>query len=218
MSVDSYVHKGMPIQVIIRIKPEPYQRQDLKTFENKISLNDQYDMRNSLNNINILYSYIFPLLYIARDEFITNGAIFEQPDSFRANFEDSFGKYVSALVQGVNYTLFTFGSKGSGKTFALEGNHTETGLYLLFYDKLFMELESKRAGIFEELQAESNRNNNVMEANFSYKIRMKFVEIKDEGIVDLLQNFNHYKQPIQVVRQNMLLFFIKYYLLLLVIH
>lgn len=81
-----------------------------------------------------------------------------------------------------------------------------------------MELESKRAGIFEELQAESNRNNNVMEANFSYKIRMKFVEIKDEGIVDLLQNFNHYKQPIQVVRQNMLLFFIKYYLLLLVIH
>lgn len=45
MSVDSYVHRGIPIQVFIRIKPEPYQRQDLKTFENKISLNDQYDMR-----------------------------------------------------------------------------------------------------------------------------------------------------------------------------
>ena len=48
MSVDSYVHRGVPIQVFIRIKPEPYQRQDLKTFENKISLNDQYDLRKLL--------------------------------------------------------------------------------------------------------------------------------------------------------------------------
>jgi hypothetical protein len=100
----------------------------------------------------------------------------------------------------VNYSLFTFGSKGSGKTFALEGNHTETGLYLLFYDKLYLELESKRAGIFEELQSHSRQNSSSMiEANFSYKIRMKYIELKDEGIIDLLQNFNHYRQPIQLV-------------------
>jgi hypothetical protein len=73
----------------------------------------------------------------------------------------------------------------------------------LFYDKLFLELESKRAGIFEELTNHSKMNSTSMvEANYSYKIRMKFVEIRDEGIIDLCQNFNYYKQPVQLVSNN----------------
>lgn len=44
MSLDSYVHKGVPIECFIRIKPEPYQRKDLRVYDNKISLMDQYDM------------------------------------------------------------------------------------------------------------------------------------------------------------------------------
>lgn len=178
MSLDSYIHRGYPIECFIRIKPEPYQRQDLKSYENKISLMDQYDM--------------------PRDEFISNGGIFEQPDAFRINYNQSFSKYISALVQGVNSTLFNFGSKGSGKTFAYEGNTSEGGLYSLLIDNLFYELDSKRAGIYEEADNYTKSNAQILESNFSYKVKMKYIEITNEGVVDLLQKFNYYKQPVQV--------------------
>lgn len=45
MSVDSYIHRGVPIEVFIRVKPEPYNKQDLNVYENKITLLDQYDTR-----------------------------------------------------------------------------------------------------------------------------------------------------------------------------
>ena len=180
MSVDSYVHRGVPIEIFIRLKPEPYNKQDLSVYENKITLLDQYDT--------------------PKDEFITNGAIFQQPGAYATGFENHFAKYVSALVQGVNYTLFTFGAKNSGRTFSLEGNLSETGLYQLFVDKIFYELESKKNGLAEEMVNNARQNQSqVFDASFTYKVRMKFVEIKDEGINDLLQNYNYYKQPIQLM-------------------
>ena len=179
MSLESYVHKGVPLECFIRIKPEPYQRQDLKTYDRKISLLDQYDM--------------------PRDEFITNGEIFEHPDSFRTGFNDHFSKYVTALVQGVNYSLFTFGSKGSGKTFALEGNTSEFGLYNLFTDNIFYALEQKRAGLYEEANEYTKTHNEVLDTSYSYKVKMKYVEIRNESVVDLLQSLNYYKQPVQTV-------------------
>ena len=45
-NLESYIHKGVPIDCCIRIKPEPYQRKDLRVYENKISLLDQYDRGN----------------------------------------------------------------------------------------------------------------------------------------------------------------------------
>ena len=43
-------------------------------------------------------------------------------------------------------------------------------------------------------------NHQVFDASFTYKVRMKYVEIKDEGLTDLLQSYNYYKQPLQLVR------------------
>ena len=168
---------GVITEIMIKIKPEPQQRTDLKVYENKISLLDQYDR--------------------AIDEFITNGAILESSDAIRNTFESTVGKYIGFVVHGVNLTLFTFGAKSSGKTFSLQGNQNESGILGLLIETLFGNLESKHAGIVEEMQ-----RLNAPEAEmttFSYSVRMKYVELRDEGIIDLLQKYNYYKQPCQLI-------------------
>jgi hypothetical protein len=168
---------GVITEIMIKIKPEPQQRTDLKVYENKISLLDQYDR--------------------AIDEFITNGAILESSDAIRNTFESTVGKYIGFVVHGVNLTLFTFGAKSSGKTFSLQGNQNESGILGLLVETLFGNLESKHAGIVEEMQ-----RLNAPEAEmttFSYSVRMKYVELRDEGIIDLLQKYNYYKQPCQLI-------------------
>lgn len=168
---------GVPIEIMIKIKPEPQQRTDLKVFENKISLLDQYDR--------------------AVDEFITNGAILESSDAIRNTFESTVGKYLGFVVHGVNLTIFTFGAKGSGKSFALQGSQSESGLLGLLVETLFANLDSKHSAIVEEMQ---KLNIPEVEATtFTYSVRMKYVEIRNEGFIDLLQKFNYYKQPCQLV-------------------
>jgi hypothetical protein len=76
--MDQNAQLGVPIEIMIRIKPEPQQRNDLKVYENKISLLDQYDR--------------------AIDEFITNGAILETSDAIRSTFESTIGKYLGFVV------------------------------------------------------------------------------------------------------------------------
>ena len=84
---------------------------------------------------------------------------------------------------------------------------TESGLYSLFVENIFTSLEGKRAGILEDL---SNLNNVEAESTaFSYNVRMKFVEFKDEIAVDLLQKYNYYKQPVQVVIKKYKISFIQ---------
>ena len=161
---------------MIKIKPEPQQRIDLKIYENKISLLDQYDR--------------------AVDEFITNGAILESADAIRNTFESTVGKYLGFVVHGVNLSIFTFGSKGSGKTFSLQGNQSESGVLGLLVETLFANLESKHAAIVEEMQ---KLNVPEVEATtYTYSVRMKYVEVRDEGVIDLLQKYNYYKQPAQI--------------------
>ena len=175
--MDQNAQLGVPVEIMIRIKPEPQQRNDLKVYENKISLLDQYDR--------------------AIDEFITNGAILETSDAIRSTFESTIGKYLGFVVHGVNLTIFTFGSKGSGKTFSLQGNENESGVLGLLVESLFGNLESKHGAIIEEMQ---KLNVPEVEAtSFTYSVRMKYVEIRDETIIDLLQKYNYYKQPAQLV-------------------
>jgi len=175
--MDQNAQLGVPIEIMIRIKPEPQQRIDLKVYENKISLLDQYDR--------------------AIDEFITNGAILETSDAIRSTFESTIGKYLGFVVHGVNLTIFTFGAKGSGKTFSLQGNENESGVLGLLVESLFGNLESKHGAIIEEMQ---KLNVPEVEATtFTYSVRMKYVEIRDEAIIDLLQKYNYYKQPAQLV-------------------
>ena len=161
------LNKSVQIEIIVKVKPEPYQRQDLRIYENKISLLDKYDR---------------PV-----EEFITNGTIFEQTDSFRNNFDNIFKKYLAALIQGVNFTIFTFGPKSTGKTFSLEGNTNESGVYSLFIENLFTILESKRDAIIEEIQGSESPE--LESTTFMFNVKMRFAEIRDDPVIDLLQKF-----------------------------
>lgn len=44
MSLSSYVHKGVPLEVFVRIRSDPNPKQDIKVFENKVSLLDENNM------------------------------------------------------------------------------------------------------------------------------------------------------------------------------
>lgn len=175
--MDQNIQQGVPVEIMIKIKPEPNVRTDLRVYENKISLLDNYDR--------------------AIDEFITNGAILDQPDAIRQTFDSTIGKYLGFVVHGVNLTLFTFGSKSSGKSFALLGSQNESGILPLLVENLFANLETKHAAIVDEMQKLSVPE---MEAtNYTYGVRMKYVELRDETAIDLLTKYNYYKQPTQVL-------------------
>jgi hypothetical protein len=92
-----------------------------------------------------------------------------------------------ALTEGVNVSVFLFGATGSGKTHSLEGSNTEPGLANLFADSLFNLLEDKRF-----------KNG----GGFQFQIKMKYVEILDEEVRDLLSGgggFGGSSRNLQVV-------------------
>jgi len=136
---------------------------------------------------------------LAIDEFITNGQIFEQVDAFKSNFDSVFRKYLNGIMQGISFSLFTFGSKSSGKTFALEGNSNESGVYTLLIENLFYMLDQKRNGILEAIANSGSEYPDIEATTFTYNVRMKFIELKDEVPIDLLQKFNNYRQAIQIL-------------------
>jgi hypothetical protein len=77
-------------------------------------------------------------------------------------------------------SVFTFGSTGSGKTHALEGNQTDPGIVSLIADNIFNILEDKR-------YRQGGAYPGASGTNFSFSIKMRYVEIVDEEIYDLLQ-------------------------------
>jgi hypothetical protein len=95
-------------------------------------------------------------------------------------FDTSFGSYLRALSEGVNVSIFAFGATGSGKTHALEGNQTGPGLVSLIADNVFNIMEDKRyrqSGVHPEASG----------TNFSFSIKVRYIEIVEEEIHDLLQ-------------------------------
>jgi hypothetical protein len=67
------------------------------------------------------------------------------PDSSTIHiFNESFPAYVRAIVEGINVSVFTYGSTGSGKTHTLEGHNGDEGLVSLISENLFNILEEKR--------------------------------------------------------------------------
>ena len=72
-------------------------------------------------------------------------------------------------------TVFMFGSTGSGKTHCLEGSNSDPGLASLIGDNLFNVMEDKRF------------RTSTGQGNFQFQIKMRYVEIVDEEVRDLLQ-------------------------------
>ena len=95
-------------------------------------------------------------------------------------FDTSFPPYLRALSEGVNISVFTFGASGSGKTHALEGNQTDPGIVSLIADNVFNILEDKR-------YRSGGAHPDAGGSNFSFSIKVRYVEVVDEEIFDLLQ-------------------------------
>ncbi|CDW90229.1 kinesin-like protein [Stylonychia lemnae] len=91
-----------------------------------------------------------------------------------------FPPYLRALTEGVNVSVFMFGATGSGKTHCMEGNKSDPGLISLLADNLFNILEDKR-------YRQNAGGAGDMNPNFTFSVKVRFIEIVDEEIHDLLQ-------------------------------
>ena len=93
----------------------------------------------------------------------------------------SLTRYIYAFAQGFNVSFIASGTTGSGKSYLLEGNRTEPGLILYSGETLFNHMEKKR----------SDASGSRRISGFNYTVRIKYVEIIDEEVSDLLStNFN----------------------------
>jgi hypothetical protein len=85
-----------------------------------------------------------------------------------------------------------FGGTGSGKTHAMEGSQTDPGLVSLVADNLFNILEDKR---FRNGGGAGSTG-----GNFQFSIKIRYLEIIDEEVRDLLQQGNFsVRNPMNVV-------------------
>lgn len=101
-------------------------------------------------------------------------------------YDSTLAQYLSPFLQGLNVSVFSFGSSGSGKSHTIEGTKRDPGLVLLYGDALFNLLENKRFQMGRS-------------GKFSYSVKMRYAEIIDEDITDLLAlPQDKFGDPIQV--------------------
>ena len=79
----------------------------------------------------------------------------------------------------MNVSVFSFGATGSGKTHSMLGSKTDPGLVSLISDNIFNVLEDKRY--------RQHGGADGAQSNFSFSVKIRYVEIVDEEIHDLLQ-------------------------------
>ena len=107
---------------------------------------------------------------------------FEANDVYNSTFstknilELSLHDFIMIWTRGWNVCFTANGSSGSGKSYLLEGSRQDPGLILLVGDYAFTVLNKKRNDYVSSGRAR----------NYSYSIRMKYVEIVNEEITDLL--------------------------------
>jgi hypothetical protein len=90
----------------------------------------------------------------------------------------SLTRYVYAFAQGFNVNFLACSTTGSGKSYLLEGNRAEPGLILYVGETLFNHMEKKR----------SDASSSKRISSFNYTVRIKYVEVIDEEVMDLLSN------------------------------
>ena len=82
----------------------------------------------------------------------------------------------------------------SSRIVKVESKLKEYDLRLKEYEleKIEHEKQEKQKEIEQKNKAE------VEATTYTYSVRMKYVEVRDEGVIDLLQKYNYYKQPAQI--------------------
>jgi hypothetical protein len=88
-------------------------------------------------------------------------------------FQSSCLSFVNSLIQGVNVSVIGFGTTGSGKTFNIEGSDSYPGFVHCFAESIFTALQDKKYRSRPDEQ-------------YSYSVKMRYVEIVEEDINDLL--------------------------------
>lgn len=155
---------GVPIQSVIKIKPNAgYYREDLKINGTKLGL---LDANNRV-----------------REEYDC-GDIYDGGSPLYKLFENSCQPYLRASLEGVNVAIMSFGTTGSGKTFNIEGEGSDSGLIHYFVQALFESLDEKKYKLNQTRPASGQ-----IQA-YSYSVRMRYLEIADEEITDLLIQSN----------------------------
>lgn len=89
---------------------------------------------------------------------------------------------VPTFIDGINVNVFAYGSTGAGKSTTIEGNKKDKGVIMLYANTLFALLANK--------QVRSQMDDSLI-ADYKYEVRMQYVEILDEIIVDLLADKRH---------------------------
>jgi len=108
----------------VRIKPNNgFQKEDIRVNGNRVGL---IDANNRIT-----------------DEYEVS-EVFTGEATTPTIFNTSFPAYLRAIVEGVNVSVFMYGSTGSGKEHTMSGKGADTGIVNLISDNLFNVLEEKR--------------------------------------------------------------------------
>ena len=155
---------GIPIQTAIKIKPNSgYFREDLKLSQGKISLLDVN------NRVQKDYSCEY---------------IFDSSSSVFKIFEGTCAPYLRAVIEGVNIAILGFGTTGSGKTYNLEGDGADPGIVNYFVKSIFESLDEKK------YRLGATRTTGSSSQSFGYSVKIRYIEVVDEEIFDLLVQSN----------------------------
>ena len=108
----------------MRVKPNNgFQKSDLQIEDNRVGLKGTNGQ--------------------VREEFEVSEA-FNEDATTTTIFNSCFPAYLRAVVEGVNISVFLYGSSGSGKEHTMDGKGADTGLVTLLSENLFNILDEKR--------------------------------------------------------------------------
>lgn len=144
---------GVPVRVVVKVKPNTgYYREDLKLSSGKIAL---LDVNNRV-----------------REEFSCKDIV-DASTPMLNFFQNTCLSLVTPLIDGVNISVISFGTTGSGKTFNIEGSQSSPGFLHYFAESIFTALQDKKYRLHAE-------------EGYSYSVKMRYLEIVEEEVSDLL--------------------------------
>mmetsp|Transcript_452 Transcript_452/g.550 ORF Transcript_452/g.550 Transcript_452/m.550 type:complete len:1047 (-) Transcript_452:2300-5440(-) len=154
---------GVPIQTFVRVKPNTgYHREDIRIHGDRIGLIDVNGRVREEYECTDIYDGSVPV---------------------SSMFESGFPPYLRAVLEGVNVGILAFGTTGTGKTYNVEGEGTNAGLVHHFTHGIFQQLEDKKYRL-------NGGRAEGQSVSYNYSVKMRYIEIVDEDIKDLLVQAN----------------------------
>ena len=160
---------GVPIHPVIRIKPNPG--------------NIREDLRIHGDRISLL-----DVNNRTREEYECSD-IFDGTQPQHRMLEQILPGYTRAVLDGVNVSFMAIGTTGTGKTLNIDGEGSEAGIINYIVQGVFEALEEKKHRTSQSHTGET----------FTYSVKMRYLEIVDEEIHDLLVHSNSRRGSLQVV-------------------